>query len=220
MSLPLKVTSLIVRAASGAEILSVGDLSVAAGETLGVRGPSGAGKSTLLMALAGLAGRAAGQVRWGDTEILDASPARAARFRADNIGFVFQDFLLFEELGAQANAALPAMYLPRPDRDRIRSNARRTLERFGIGATADTVALMSGGERQRVAVARALSNDAAILLADEPTANLDRATSDRLVADMMDHVRDTGTTLILVSHDDAFLARMDRVLTLADGRLV
>ena len=218
--LPLRIEDLEVRSAENRILLSIPRLDLPAGGTLGIRGPSGAGKSTLLFALAGLQDRVSGHVRWGETDLAALKSGARTAFRARNVGIVFQDFLLFEELGPVANASLAAMYRPRSDRAGIRDRARRLLGRFGIDEDGRTVPTLSGGERQRVAVARAMSGDAAILLADEPTANLDRDTGERLLADMLVRVRENGTTLVAVSHDDRLLARLDRVVKIVDGQMV
>ena len=218
--MPLAVTDLQVRGDAGRVILQIDALAVRPGECVGIRGPSGAGKSTLLFALAGLAAQAEGSVRWGATEFLALGQDARASFRRRHMGMVFQDFLLFEELGAAANAALAGAYAPRRDRPAIARQARAMLARLGL-ATDDkrTVESFSGGERQRVAVARALANDPGIILADEPTASLDRAAADRLIDDLTALVHESGKTLIAVSHDPALHARMDRLVTIADGGL-
>jgi len=219
MTLSLSVTDCVVRSDRGRVLLSVPSLELGSGVALGIRGPSGAGKSTLLYALAGLLDRVEGSVRWGDTELLALSAARRTQFRAARIGMIFQDFLLFDELGALANASLPAMYAPRSDRAALRARAGAHLAHLGITAVKRTVDSFSGGERQRVAVARALSNDAGILLADEPTASLNREAADALIADLVAKVRDNGKTLIAVSHDAHLLDGMNRVITLTDGQI-
>ncbi|WP_375261106.1 ABC transporter ATP-binding protein [Palleronia sp.] len=218
--LPLAIEGLEVRSAENRVLLSVPRLELPAGGTMGIRGPSGAGKSTLLFALAGLQDRMTGRVQWGDTDLGALRSGARTAFRARHVGIVFQDFLLFEELGPVANASLAAMYRPRGERSGIRDRARRLLKRFGIDEDGRTVPTLSGGERQRVAVARAMSGDAAILLADEPTANLDRDTGERLLTDLLARVRENGTTLVAVSHDDRLLARMDRVVKIVDGQMV
>jgi putative ABC transport system ATP-binding protein len=200
-------------------LLSVPALELGPGVSLGIQGPSGAGKSTLLYALAGLLDRPEGSIRWGETELLTLSSARRTKFRAERIGMIFQDFLLFDELGALANASLPAMYAPRSERAALKARAGAQLTHLGITAVKRTVDSFSGGERQRVAVARALSNDAGILLADEPTASLNREAADALIADLVAKVRKEGRTLIAVSHDERLLDAMDRVITLTDGRI-
>ena len=219
MTLPLTVTDCVVRSDRGRVLLSVPSLELEPGVSLGIRGPSGAGKSTLLYALAGLLDRAEGSVRWGDTDLLALSAARRTQFRAERIGMIFQDFLLFDELGALANASLPSMYAPRAQRAALKARASAQLTHLGIPAATRAVNSFSGGERQRVAVARALANDAGILLADEPTASLNRDAADALIADLVARVRNDGKTLIAVSHDTHLLDRMDRVISLADGHI-
>lgn len=217
MGLPLKIEGLVVPGGRGRVLLSVPELSLPAGALVGVEGPSGAGKSTLLYALAGLLD-VAGSIRWGEVDLASLRAEGRARFRADSIGMIFQDYLLFEELGAVDNAALSALFRGRGERDGVRARARDRLDRLGLGATAGRrVASFSGGERQRVAIARAMAAEAPVLLADEPTASLDRAAAGRLVDDLVTLARETGTTLIAVSHDARLIARMDRVLTITDG---
>ena len=220
MGLPLTISDLLVHQPGGRDLLRVEALQIPAGALVGVRGPSGAGKSTFLHAVGGLLETASGQVHWGETDLLALSEERRTRFRADHIGMIFQDFLLFEELGPLQNAALTAMFRPAAERDALRARAAKLLTGLGLEAAPRPVASFSGGERQRVAVARALANDAAILLADEPTASLDRAAADRLIEDFVRLARQTGKTLIAVSHDTALLARMDRILTIQDGTLI
>lgn len=220
MSLPLEVVDCVVRSPKGRELLSVSRLELSPGTALGIKGPSGAGKSTLLYALGGLLERMDGTVRWGDTELSAMTPAQRTTFRANHVGMVFQDFLLFEELNALANASAAAMYAPRHRRRSLRERARHGLARLGISTEGRGVASFSGGERQRVAIARALANDAGILLADEPTASLDRSAADALIVDLVAQVRDRGKTLIAVSHDTHLLDRMDRVITLIDGQVL
>ena len=182
----LNVRGLRVAGPRGRQLVAVPDLSVPAGGSLGIRGPSGAGKSTLLFAIAGLLEAAEGVVGWGGHDLLALPAAARAAFRARHMGIVFQDFLLLEELDALANAALPAQYAPRTRRRAIRDRAAALLDRLGVHAPGQAAASLSGGERQRVAVARALANDAGILLADEPTANLDSATGKWIIELMKD----------------------------------
>ncbi len=218
-SLNLTTSSFVVHGAQGKPILSMPPLSISAGEVVGVRGPSGAGKSTFLYALAGLVGGVQGIIRWGDTDIVALNPRERASFRARSIGMIFQDFHLFEELGALQNAGIAALFLPRPEREAIEARADKHLAALGIDVSSRTIGSYSGGERQRVAIARALATDSPILLADEPTASLDRPTADRLTDDLVQLVRQSGKTLITVSHDPHFIQQMDRVLTIADGAL-
>ncbi|WP_308342354.1 ABC transporter ATP-binding protein [Roseobacter insulae] len=214
------MTDLSVRTARHKALLEVGNLKIDAGAAVGIRGPSGAGKSTLLSALAGLTDRTSGTIRWGDTDILSLSRAGRSDFRASTIGFVFQDHRLFEELSPLQNASLSLMYAPKSERRPVLARAGALLSTFGVPSDHATVAPMSGGERQRIAVARALTQDPQIILADEPTANLDRVTAQTLGNDLLGSVRNAGKTLVLVSHDDALLARMDTILTLEHGRLL
>jgi len=220
VGLPLLISEMTVEGDDGRPILSVGHLAVAPGTRLGVRGPSGAGKSTLLHALAGLAVPATGSIRWGETNIGRLPESKRTEFRRHHIGMVFQDFLLFEELSAFGNAALTGAFAERSRRPDIDRNAAELLVRLGLTAeTGRQVTTFSGGERQRVAIARALSHDPAIILADEPTASLDRNTADRLIDDLASLTRLHNRTLIAVSHDYALLSRMDRIVDLADGAL-
>ncbi len=221
VGLSLAVTDLDVRAPGGRHLVLVPRLDVAAGTSLAIRGPSGAGKSSLLNALSGLVRPAAGKVVWGDTDLAALDEAGCTRFRRERVGLIFQDFLLFEELDALDNAALAAAFAPRADRAMRRQRAAHWLDRLGLGqAGPRRVDSFSGGERQRIAVARALAGDPAVILADEPTASLDRASADRLIDDLVGLARHDGRTLIAVTHDAALAARMDRVLTMADGRIV
>jgi ABC-type lipoprotein export system ATPase subunit len=216
----LTVSNLRVGGDGGRTLLNVDRLIIEPGQAVGIRGPSGAGKSTLLFALAGLAIIAEGSVAWGDTDIAHLKEEQRAAFRRETIGMIFQDFLLFEELSAAENASLAGSFSARSRRGDIAGRATMTLERLGVGAEVRSVASFSGGERQRVAVARALATDPAIILADEPTASLDRAAADRLIDDLVALAREGGKTLIAVSHDPAVHARMDRLIDVADGRLV
>ncbi len=219
MTLGLTIKNLTVVSASGRRLLDVPTLELAPGMCLGVRGPSGAGKSTFLMALAGLLDSAKGSIVWGDTGLLSLPPEARAQFRREHVGMIFQDFLLFEELSATANAALAGAYTSRKVHGDIEKTARGLLSRLGIDHGARTVESFSGGERQRVAVARALASSPAIILADEPTASLDRATADGLIEDLIALVREEGKTLVAVSHDPAVHRRMDRVIEIVDGRI-
>lgn len=219
MPLPLIVRNLTVTSDRERRLLSVPHLDVPPGTSLGIRGPSGAGKSTLLYALAGLLETAKGEIAWGETALLGLSMEQRATFRSNHIGLIFQDFLLFDELSAAANASLPAMYLPKHQRRALRDTANTQLAHLGLQEIHRRVDSFSGGERQRVAVARALSNDTDVLLADEPTASLDRTAADRLIKDLTALTRQTEKTLIAVSHDAHLLDHMDRVITVADGQV-
>lgn len=216
MTLPLSIRDLTVRA--GARVLvSVPALDLPGGSLTAIRGPSGAGKTTLLHALAGLLA-ADGQLGWGETDLARLSQAQRTRFRGQHIGMIFQDFLLFEELTARDNALVAASF--RSGRAALAARVDALMTRLGIAGLATRRAdLLSGGERQRVAVVRALAHDPGILLADEPTASLDRAAADRLISDLTAHAREDGRTVIVVSHDAHVWDAMDRVLTIEDGQL-
>ena len=217
-ALPLSVSGLRV-VAGGRTILDIPSLEVAAGALVVLRGASGAGKSTALNVLSGNMAARAGRVRWGATDIAALPPSGRRRFRRERLGLLFQDYRLFAELGALDNAALPAAWAPAPRRAGLRATARASLDRLGLAdAARRPVAVMSGGERQRVAMARALSTGPAVILADEPTASLDRENADRLADDLA--LLAGAHTLVVVSHDPAMQARATRLLTLADGRIV
>lgn len=220
MTLALNVAGLEVHSPSGRRLLSVPDLTVAAGTAIAVRGPSGAGKTTFLYAIAGLL-PFSGEVTWGETGLAGLPDGQRTAFRGETIGFVFQDHLLFEELTAAENAAVQAAYAPREGRAKMRAQGRALLDHLGLSGGGDRRAdSFSGGERQRIAVARALSNDPAVLLADEPTASLDPRAAEALTDDLIKLVRSDGRTLIAASHDPLFHERADRVIDIVAGEVV
>ena len=217
----LSVEGVLVSGERGRTLLTVETLSIQPGETVGIRGPSGAGKSTMLYALAGLASIKQGTIRWGAHEISQMHEEERAWFRRSHVGMVFQDFLLFEELDALSNAAIATGYLKASEHAALARVATRMLERLKIKEISNrTIASFSGGERQRVALARALAHDPAVILADEPTASLDRKVADQLIEDLIALVRQDQKTLIAVSHDSHLHARMDRIIDIEDGRVV
>ncbi|WP_221030288.1 ABC transporter ATP-binding protein [Actomonas aquatica] len=188
-------------------------IEVLAGESVSIRGESGSGKSTLLHLLAGLDTVDGGEVRWGGSAKLDA--ARRGRF----LGMVFQSFYLIPELTALDNVLMAARMVGRVGKTE-RARAAELLLRVGLAERAQHVpAKLSGGERQRVAVARALMNRPELLLADEPTGNLDERTGDEVINLLLQLCRETQTTLVLVTHNPAHAARTDRQLVLHEGRL-
>lgn len=218
--LDLSIAALQVNGQDGRQILSVPQLQVSAGTAVAIRGPSGAGKSTLLYVMAGIIAPDRGQIVWGDTDIAAMNDTGRAAFRCRNVGFIFQDHLLFEELSPHNNAAITALYAPKPERQNIRDQAGALLDRLGLSKTnarrSDT---FSGGERQRIAVVRALASNASVILADEPTASLDRRNADGLTDDLMRLARDDGRTLIVISHDPVLHDRADRVIDVVDGAI-
>lgn len=221
MTVPaLQVTDLRVVSREGQVLLQVPRLEVPAGQSVALRGASGAGKSTLLHVLSGLVRPAQGQVIWGGQDIAGLSEDARAAFRRRTLGLIFQDCHLFEELSALGNAALASAFAPRTERAGLREAAATWLTTLGLGrAGSRAVDSFSGGERQRIAVARALAAGPPVILADEPTAALDRANADALGADLVALAASGGRTLITVTHDVTLAARMMRQITLADGRI-
>jgi ABC-type lipoprotein export system ATPase subunit len=195
------------------------DLDVGAGETVAVMGPSGCGKSTLLHLLGGLDRPSDGEVWLRGRRIDDLGEKDLARIRRTVVGFVFQSFHLMEELTAVENVELPALLAGRTPRA-ARRRAQELLERVGLADRATFLpAALSGGQRQRVAVARALSNEPSVVLADEPTGNLDSAaTLD--VLHLFDSLHAAGQTLVIVTHDARIAATADRMITMRDGAFV
>jgi putative ABC transport system ATP-binding protein len=195
------------------------DLVVEAGETVSVMGPSGCGKSTLLHLLGGLERPDAGELYLGGRRVDRLSETRWAILRRSGIGFVFQAFHLADELTSVENVELPALLLG-ASRRQARRRAMELLDRLGVAERAGHLPdRLSGGERQRVAVARALINQPLVVLADEPTGNLDsRATTDilRLFAEL----HDARQALLIVTHDARVASSADRLLTMRDGAIV
>jgi ABC-type lipoprotein export system ATPase subunit len=215
----LQVTGLRVASRGGRVLLEVPALHVPPGQSVALRGASGAGKSTLLHVLSGLVRPASGQVVWGGQDIASLTEDARAAFRRRMLGLIFQDAHLFEELSAQGNAALASAFAPRADRAALQKGAADWLTRLGLGTSGTRkVDSFSGGERQRIAVARALSAGPSVILADEPTAALDRGNADALGADLA--ALAGAKTLVVVTHDANLAARMTRQITLADGRIV
>jgi ABC-type lipoprotein export system ATPase subunit len=195
------------------------ELDVASGETLAVMGPSGCGKSTLLHLLGGLERPSAGEVWLAGRRIDELTEKALARLRRHAIGFVFQAFHLLDELTAVENVELPALLAGRSPRE-ARSRAVELLERVGLSDRAEHLpAALSGGERQRVAIARALSNQPLVVLADEPTGNLDSAATLEVLR-LLDSLRTNGQTLLIVTHDARIAATADRLISMRDGAFV
>jgi putative ABC transport system ATP-binding protein len=199
------------------QILKNIDLNIGRGEAVGLLGPSGSGKSTLLMVVAGLERADSGIVAVAGEELNGLDEDALARFRARNIGIVFQSFHLIPTMTAIENVAVPLEFMGVRD---ARSRAAREIAAVGLGDRADHYpAELSGGEQQRVALARALAPEPAILLADEPTGNLDEATGRHVIDLIFEQHGQRGTTLILVTHDAALASRCDRLVRLRSGRL-
>ena len=191
------------------------DLDVAEGATVGLVGPSGSGKSTLLMVLAGLERPDEGSVRIAGQELTGLDEDALARFRRAHIGIVFQSFHLIPTMTALENVAIPLEFAGRAD---AFERAKAELDAVGLGhRLSHYPAQLSGGEQQRVALARAVAGDPEILLADEPTGNLDQTTGTEIIELMFALHRRKGTTLLLITHDDRLAARCGRVIRLKDG---
>ena len=204
-------------------VLHAIDLDVAAGEKMAIVGPSGSGKTTLLGLLAGLDRPATGSIRLLDQDLASLSEDGRARFRAANIGFVFQAFQLIPTLTALENVLVPlelAGALRTTRADELRERAMSLLTRVGLGdRSGHYPAQLSGGEQQRVALARAFAGSPRVLFADEPTGNLDADTGAIIIELMMELNAAAGTTLVLVTHDLDLAQRMGRTVRLAHGRV-
>ena len=196
------------------------DLSIMAGEMVGLVGPSGSGKSTLLGILGGLDSPTSGRIEINGVDVTRMGEARLTDIRNENIGFIFQFFNLIPTLTALENVMLPIQFA-RKRRFKPAERAKALLKQLGLGDRLHhRPAELSGGQQQRVAIARALANNPPLLLADEPTGNLD-TESGKLVLETLRDIREKeGTTVLLVTHDPELAAQMDRVLTLVDGRIV
>ena len=203
----------LVRAVDGV------DLDIGAGETVAVMGPSGCGKSTLLHLLGGLDRPSGGEVSLNGRRIDDIGETALARMRRTAVGFVFQAFHLMEELTTVENVELSALLAGRSPRA-ARRRAEELLEQVGVTDRARFLpSALSGGQRQRVAIARALSNEPLVVLADEPTGNLDSAaTLD--VLQLFESLHESGQTLVIVTHDARIAATADRMISMRDGAFV
>lgn len=204
-------------AAASVHVLKSIDLSIAEGEAVGIVGPSGSGKSTLLMVLAGLERLDSGEIHVRDTALHALSEDRLADFRGKNIGIVFQSFHLIANMTALENVAVP---LELANVKGAFDIARKELEAVGLGERLSHYpGQLSGGEQQRVAIARALAPSPAVLIADEPTGNLDTETG-RQIADLLFNKQsERGMTLILVTHDTSLAARCTRQIRVASGQI-
>ena len=203
----------VVKALDGATV------QIGKGDFVSVVGPSGSGKSTLLLMLGGMLSPSSGRVLLQDESIYDLTSDGRARLRKENIGFVFQTFNLVPYLTALENVQIP-LYLAGADENRQTETATALLKRVGLGDRLDHKPTeLSVGQQQRVALARMLANDPAVILADEPTGNLDPETADQVIR-FFEEFNEEGRTIVMVTHDPQAAARASRILKLADGRIV
>jgi len=195
------------------------DLEIARGEMVAIVGPSGSGKSTLLNLIGGLDRPTSGEIRIDGLPVSGLSDDDLTRLRRDKIGFVFQFFNLLPSLSCVENVALP-LHLKGLGRNEIEQRARKLLELVQLGSRLDHLPdELSGGERQRVAIARALAFSPPVLLADEPTGNLDSHTGAEILALISDLHQRLGATILIVTHDSGVAERCERIITLRDARL-
>ena len=201
------------------EVLRGVDLAVAPGEIVALLGPSGSGKSTLLQAVGLLEGGFGGSIRIAGEEASKLDNDARTRVRRDRIGFVYQFHHLLPDFSAEENVVLPQL-IRGAEPDEARARAEALLGALGLGhRLTHRPSQLSGGEQQRVAVARALANRPALVLADEPTGNLDEATADVVFEQFLALVRGEGSAALVATHNERLALRMDRVLRLHEGRL-
>ena len=191
--------------------------SLADGESLAIMGASGSGKSTLLNIIAGLTHCESGTIYHNSADLNRLSSSQRDRYRAEHFGMVFQQFNLIDSLNVEDNASLPARYLGLPYAERLSP----LIEQLGLAnKKSSPISQLSGGEQQRVAIARALVHKPSLILADEPTGNLDNQTSEKVSNVLYDLVRESGTSMIIVTHSEDVANKADRVVQLKQGRLV
>jgi putative ABC transport system ATP-binding protein len=204
--------------AGNVDILRGVDLTVRPGEALGIVGPSGSGKTTLLMVIAGLERASRGEVIVAGQSLSGKGEDELAAFRRDNIGIVFQSFHLIPTMTALENVAVPLEFRGAKDAMGI---AEEKLKRVGLGhRLTHYPGQLSGGEQQRVAIARALASGAKIIIADEPTGNLDHVTGEQIIKLLFDVRTQDGASLLLVTHDRSLAERCDRMAEVLDGKIV
>lgn len=201
------------------DVLRGANLEIAPGEIVALLGPSGSGKSTLLQAVGLLEGGFSGQIQLAGTEASDLDAAGRTTLRREHLGFVYQFHHLLPDFNARENVVLPQLLLGTKRKD-AEARADELLTALGLEHRLDhRPSQLSGGEQQRVAVARALANRPKLVLADEPTGNLDEKTSDRVLSEFLELVRGQGSSALVATHNERLAARMDRVVRLHDGRI-
>ncbi|MDZ4735574.1 MAG: ABC transporter ATP-binding protein [Rhodospirillaceae bacterium] len=224
MSVPVVMLASVARRIRGAvpvTLVSDIDVAVMPGEYIVVTGPSGCGKSSLLYLIGLLDRPSEGTVRFDGIDTGTLSSDALARLRLERIGFVFQFHFLLGEFTALENVMLPMRRLGRQDESQVRTRASALLDRLGLGRVANRRPhQLSGGERQRVAIARALANGPALILADEPTGNLDSKNAETVYAILGELAADEGRAVIVVTHDGDFARRAPRQVRMLDGRIV
>jgi lipoprotein-releasing system ATP-binding protein len=201
------------------DVLKGVNLAVQPGEIVGLLGPSGSGKSTMLQAVGLLEGGFTGSIRIAGEEAAQLNSNGRTRLRKTALGFVYQFHHLLPDFTARENVVLPQLIMGRT-REEASDRAAELLSRLGLGQRLDhRPSQLSGGEQQRVAVARALANRPKVVLADEPTGNLDEATADRVFDEFLHLVREEGSAALVATHNERLATRMDRVVRLHDGRI-
>lgn len=201
------------------DVLKGVNLAVEPGEIVGLLGPSGSGKSTMLQAVGLLEGGFTGSIRIAGEEAAQLNSNGRTRLRKTALGFVYQFHHLLPDFTARENVVLPQLIMGRT-RDEASDRAAELLSRLGLSQRLDhRPSQLSGGEQQRVAVARALANRPKVVLADEPTGNLDEATADRVFDEFLHLVREEGSAALVATHNERLATRMDRVVRLHDGRI-
>jgi putative ABC transport system ATP-binding protein len=212
------VTLTLPSRAGNVEILRGVDLSVNTGEAIGIVGPSGSGKTSLLMLIAGLERATSGILEVAGTALEGKNEDSLAAFRRDTIGIIFQSFHLIPTMTALENVAVPLEFRGVADAMQV---AEEKLKRVGLGhRLTHYPGQLSGGEQQRVAIARALASGARILLADEPTGNLDQETGEQIIKLLFELKKQEGASLLLITHDRALAKRCDRIAEVRDGKII
>ena len=218
----IRLTALARNFAQGGEVIEVlrgVDLAIAPGEIVALLGPSGSGKSTLLQAVGLLEGGFSGRIELAGVDATAMTSAERTRMRREHLGFVYQFHHLLPDFTALENVILPQL-LREVSRDDAGARAQELLGALGLGhRLGHRPSQLSGGEQQRVAVARALANRPQLVLADEPTGNLDEATSEKVLGEFLNLVRGQGSAALVATHNERLAARMDRMVRLHDGRI-
>ncbi|MBZ0259581.1 MAG: ABC transporter ATP-binding protein [Hyphomicrobiales bacterium] len=212
------ITLTLPSRAGNVEILRGVDLSVNAGEAIGIVGPSGSGKTSLLMLIAGLERATAGTLEVAGTSLKDKNEDALAAFRRDTIGIIFQSFHLIPTMTALENVSVPLEFKGIANAMQV---AEEKLKRVGLAhRLSHYPGQLSGGEQQRVAIARALASGARILLADEPTGNLDQETGEQIIKLLFELKEQESASLLLITHDRALAKRCDRIAEVRDGKVI